>query len=318
MRRWVLRSLGATLAIMCLVAPASAGGPVVGVDVGATLPIGTFQRAADPGGAIAPFVGYQIGKRFAFTPMVQPALFAFGNDTDREEDVITIFGILGGGRLSWFDERKEIYFSAQGGYYTDVTGPVNDKGEGFNIAGGFNYEFWENTALGAFIRRDQSSMKAARDSNNDLTFLFTGIEFRHRFEAPPPAAVAVAPAPPPAPPPPPPAKRKIVLRGVNFDFDKAVIREDAKPILDAAVATLKEEPAIAVSVEGHTDAVGTDAYNQRLSERRAKAVSDYLSAHGIDASRLSVNGFGESKPVADNDTAAGRAQNRRVELQVGE
>jgi outer membrane protein OmpA-like peptidoglycan-associated protein len=306
---------------MSAVAPASAGGPVVGVDAGATLPIGTFQRTTDPGGAIAPFVGYQIGKKFAFTPMVQPALFTFSTDVerDRDSDVTSIFGILGGGRLSWFDERKEIYFSAQGGYYTDLSGPVNDKGEGFNIAGGFNYEFWEGTAFGAFIRRDQSSMNAARGSTNDLTFLFTGLEFRHRFMPPPPApAVAVAPPAPPPPPPPPPAKRKIVLRGVNFDFDKAVIRSDAKPILDAAVATLKEESTIAISVDGHTDAVGTDAYNQGLSQRRAKAVRDYLAAQGVDPGRMSVAGFGESQPVAGNDTASGRAQNRRVELRIAE
>jgi OOP family OmpA-OmpF porin len=122
------------------------------------------------------------------------------------------------------------------------------------------------------------------------------------------APVAVAP--------PPVEKKKIVLRGVNFDFDKSNIRPDAEPILDAAATALKEESSIAVSVEGHTDSRGTDAYNERLSVRRATAVRDYLVRHGIDAQRLTVRGFGESQPVASNETDDGRAQNRRVELRV--
>jgi len=127
------------------------------------------------------------------------------------------------------------------------------------------------------------------------------------------------PPPPPAPPPlPPPAKKKIVLRGVHFDFDKAAIRKDAAPILDEAVSVLKENPRILAEIVGHCDAMGTDAYNDRLSLRRARAVRDYLVRKGIDASRLSVSGKGEREPVASNDTEDGRAQNRRVELKVVE
>jgi outer membrane protein OmpA-like peptidoglycan-associated protein len=111
-------------------------------------------------------------------------------------------------------------------------------------------------------------------------------------------------------------KKTIVLRGINFDFDKAVIKPEAEPVLDAAVDVLKENPDVKVRVGGHTDSVGTDAYNQGLSERRAKSVRDYLVKHGIDASRLTAVGFGESQPVADNKTKDGRAQNRRVTLDV--
>lgn len=111
-------------------------------------------------------------------------------------------------------------------------------------------------------------------------------------------------------------KKTIVLRGINFDFDKANIKPEAEPVLDAAAEVLKENPDVSVRVGGHTDSVGTDAYNQGLSERRAKAVRDYLASHGVDASRLTAVGFGESQPVADNGTADGRAQNRRVALDV--
>jgi len=108
-----------------------------------------------------------------------------------------------------------------------------------------------------------------------------------------------------------------VLRGVNFDFDRATIRPDASVILDEAASILNENSDVQVEVGGHTDAVGTDEYNQGLSERRARAVADYLIEKGVSASRLGTAGYGESKPVADNGTADGRAQNRRVELGTG-
>lgn len=145
-----------------------------------------------------------------------------------------------------------------------------------------------------------------------LVYTFTVPSFSLPKAPPPPPPMAAAePAPPP-----PPARKKIVLRGVNFDFDKANIRQDAAPVLDEAVATLKEASTINIAVEGHTDSKGSDEYNQKLSERRADAVRDYLAGHGVSKSRMTSAGFGESRPVASNDTDEGRAQNRRVELRV--
>ena len=107
-----------------------------------------------------------------------------------------------------------------------------------------------------------------------------------------------------------------MLRGINFDFDRATIKPEFEGVLDAGVEALKENSDVRVQVAGYTDSVGTDAYNQGLSERRANAVLEYLSTHGIDGSRLSAVGFGETNPVADNATDDGRAQNRRVELNI--
>ncbi len=130
------------------------------------------------------------------------------------------------------------------------------------------------------------------------------------------SASAVISAAEKAMPPPPMTAKKIVLRGVNFDFDKATIRSDAEVILDAAVEVLKENSGVQVQVGGYTDATGPEAYNQGLSERRADAVRSYLVSNGVSAGSLTTAGYGESNPVASNDTRDGRAQNRRVELNV--
>jgi OmpA-OmpF porin, OOP family len=107
----------------------------------------------------------------------------------------------------------------------------------------------------------------------------------------------------------------IDLRGVNFAFDKSELTPESIAILDQAVDVLNRYPAMKVEVAGHTDAVGTDAYNQGLSERRARVVYAYLTDKGIDASRLSgPNGYGEGRPIDSNDNADGRARNRRTEL----
>ncbi len=114
-----------------------------------------------------------------------------------------------------------------------------------------------------------------------------------------------------------PVPLTIDLKGVNFDFDKATLRPDAVAILDEAIAILQKYPQLRVEVAGHTDSVGTDAYNQGLSERRARAVYNYLTNAGVGADRLvGPNGYGESRPIDTNDTREGRARNRRTELNV--
>ena len=107
-----------------------------------------------------------------------------------------------------------------------------------------------------------------------------------------------------------------MLRGVNFEFDKSNIDAASAGVLDVAAEQLNGCPNVAVAVDGHTDSVGTDAYNQGLSERRANAVKSHLVDRGVPASRLTATGYGERNPIASNDTAEGRALNRRVELKT--
>jgi OOP family OmpA-OmpF porin len=122
-------------------------------------------------------------------------------------------------------------------------------------------------------------------------------------------------APPPPPPPPPPAPRaRVVLRGVNFDFDSAAPMEGSQVVLDIAAETLLGNLEVLVRVEGYTDATGPAEYNRDLSRRRAEVVRDMLIKAGIEAERLRVVAHGEDQPLATNETADGRRINRRVQL----
>ena len=105
-----------------------------------------------------------------------------------------------------------------------------------------------------------------------------------------------------------------MLRGVHFDFNKSRIRPGDAAVLDEAVSTLKANPNVTVNVNGYCDAIGSEKYNLKLSNRRANAVVDYLVKAGIPSSQLIPQGYGKTDFVATNDTAEGRAQNRRVEL----
>jgi len=101
---------------------------------------------------------------------------------------------------------------------------------------------------------------------------------------------------------------------VLFDVDSAVVRPDARGALDEASQVLIEFPKTAIVVQGHTDATGSEAHNQDLSERRAHAVVAYLTGRGIDSGRMASVGYGEGQPIASNESESGRAQNRRVDL----
>jgi adhesin transport system outer membrane protein len=131
-----------------------------------------------------------------------------------------------------------------------------------------------------------------------------------------PAAMAAAAAATAATPAPSMAAADKGLRGVNFDFDSSKLRPDALEILDADVRNLKIKSGAMVEVSGHTDSVGPDRYNQRLSERRAWTVTNFLVDKGVDKKRLQPKGYGEAQPAASNTTADGRAKNRRVDLKV--
>jgi OmpA-OmpF porin, OOP family len=136
-------------------------------------------------------------------------------------------------------------------------------------------------------------------------------------EAPPPEPVM----PPivhhedPTPPPAPPVEVSLgTISGIHFDFDKAVLKPAADPILNEVVRKMEAAPNLRARIEGHTDNIGSDAYNMDLGMRRANAVRDALVSRGIASHRLHTVSMGEREPIADNRTPQGRAQNRRVEI----
>ena len=133
----------------------------------------------------------------------------------------------------------------------------------------------------------------------------------------PAAAPAPAPKAAPAPAPAPAAATKVTYAAdAFFDFDKSVLKAEGKAKLDDLVGKVKGINLEVIIAVGHTDSVGTDAYNQKLSVRRADAVKAYLVSKGIEKNRVYTEGKGEKQPVADNKTSAGRAKNRRVEIEV--
>ena len=135
------------------------------------------------------------------------------------------------------------------------------------------------------------------------------------------------PPPEPPPPPPPPEPKRVELTAdqivihdkIQFETNKAVIKPESFGLLDEITAAVKSAPQIKkLSIEGHTDDVGADKYNQKLSDQRAASVKQYLVEHGVDAARLASKGWGEAKPIADNATEEGKEKNRRVEFIIVE
>jgi OOP family OmpA-OmpF porin len=127
----------------------------------------------------------------------------------------------------------------------------------------------------------------------------------HAFSQPCPETVAATPAP---------VEGLSISSDVAFDFDQAVIKPEFYSTLDNVADQMNANPNTSLSLVGHTDSIGTEDYNQGLSERRARAVAEYLETRGVAAGRLTESGDGELNPIADNSTAEGRAQNRRVVL----
>ena len=207
-------------------------------------------------------------------------------------------------------ERKEGNFAAKlgGGLQADV-GRVGVRAE---VA--YRVDF-DDSAIGPSY---DGSIDDADSFGDLLASIGVVIPLGAKAAPPPPPAPEVAPPPPP--PPPAPAPVTIDLNGVNFNFDKATLRPDAVEILNTAVEILKRYPELRVEVAGHTDQCGKDTYNQALSERRAKAVYDYLTSNGIDAGRLAGPvGYGESRPLEDLGQklpGCKSDKNRRTELNV--
>jgi len=190
--------------------------------------------------------------------------------------------------------------------------------------GGTQVDNWQN-GTGEYVWRNGTNELCWRNANWTPATAAVGCDgalVRAAAPAPAPAPVArpappPAPAPAPAPAPQPPAATKVTYAAdAFFDFDKATLKPEGKAKLDDLVGKIQGINLEVIIAVGHTDSVGNDSYNQKLSVGRAEAVKSYLVSKGIEKNRVYTEGKGEKQPVADNKTAEGRAKNRRVEIEV--
>ena len=190
-------------------------------------------------------------------------------------------------------------------------------------AGAQSVDNWRN-GTGELVWKAGADNLCWRDANWTPATAVQGCDGAITAQAPQAPAAAVAPAPAAAPAPAPASVAAPVVAASKvtyaadafFDFDKAVLKPEGKAKLDDVVAKVKGINLEVIVAVGHTDSVGKDAYNQKLSVKRAEALKAYLVSKGIEANRVYTEGKGEAQPVADNKTGAGRAKNRRVEIEV--
>jgi outer membrane protein W/outer membrane protein OmpA-like peptidoglycan-associated protein len=272
-----------------------------------------------------PYVGVGMNYTFFFNEQLRKGwLESAGLPRSSELQLDNSFGVAGLVGLDVFPTEKKDWFLNANVRWIDISSDASLKVPTSTVPGS---RTWTKVELG----------------DVDISPWVYTVNVGKRFGAPKPEPVA-APLPPPPPPPPPPAKcadsdndgvcdeadkcpntpagTTVDKYGcpcaqelkVLFDFDSAELRPESITELERVVKFMNDVPIATVQIDGHTDSVGTEEYNMKLSDRRAKAVFDYLSSRGVDPARMASKGFGESQPIAPNDTAEGRQLNRRVML----
>jgi OOP family OmpA-OmpF porin len=238
------------------------------------------------------------------------------------------FSVLGRAGMNY--AKASTHFS--GNRLAAVTWPnAGERKLNPKLGVGLEYKFSEALALRGEVERYRVNDGIGNRGDVDLASVSLVYKMGRPAARPAPApmpepvatpmsapAPVVAPAPPPPPPPAPvPVSEKVSFAAeALFDFDKSVVKPDGKAALDELLGKLKGMNTEVMVTVGHTDSIGSDAYNSKLSLRRAEAVKAYIVSKGVDASRVYTEGKGETQPVADNKSSDGRAKNRRVTVEV--
>ena len=187
-------------------------------------------------------------------------------------------------------------------------------GSAFAAGSTINSDNWRN-GHGNLIWKNGTNELCWRDAYWTPATAAPGCDGALQAPAATPTPPAVAPVPP-APPAPVAAQKVTYAADAFFDFDKSVLKPEGRAKLDDLVGKIQGINLEVIIAVGHTDSIGSDAYNQRLSVRRAEAVKAYLVSKGIERNRIYTEGKGKKQPIASNATAEGRAKNRRVEVEV--
>jgi OOP family OmpA-OmpF porin len=251
-------------------------------------------------------------------------------------------------------QRVSPYLTLGGGYIENKYENDGEYGPLVQAGVGLLMDLGENSA-GTFVFQLRPEVKyrhdwadgPVEDTHGDLLVnLGFAFSFGGGRESPPPVTQTLPPPPPPPPQPPQPADADadgvldaadrcpgtprgvavdavgcprtgpVVLRGVGFDSNAATLTPESRPELDGVAEDLRKHPRLRVELQGHTDSRGAEVYNFDLSQRRADAVRNYLITLGVSPDQLVARGYGETQPIADNETAEGRAENRRVVMSV--
>ena len=323
--------------------------PTLGAQSNVAVELGAFAQYSKYDSFTHLKDGYGAGARFGIYPFKN---FALEYEADVTQTSSSLLGDLTAWNnridgIFYFPMSPKLKLLVGGGwtgtrYYSDTT--LNEFDSGGNAVIGFKYCFSDKWAMRTDVNADfkdpsDQTLSGERTRTYNVRLgisRFLGGPSRNSpcyiAPPPPPAPVYVAPVPAPPPPMPPtpvvqetpqqqpapapkpaPTRRELLtLRGNAFEFDKSSLTAGARDTLQTVVTTLKNFPDAKIEIQGHTDWIGSDAYNQALSERRANSVRDYLVSQGIAAGRITTIGYGETQPVATNETAVGRALNRRV------
>ncbi|NMM37914.1 MAG: OmpA family protein [Glaciimonas sp.] len=271
---------------------------------------------------------FDLGK-FGYTATTQPAGTLNGNIKLKglNLDLVGMLPITE--KVSAFGRVGLIYAEARDSFSGSIPVPnanPSKRDTNYKFGLGLQYAFTDSLAMRAEVERYRINDAIGNKGDIDLVSVGLLYQFGAKTSAPAqlavmpePVAVAAAPAPvvvTPLPKAVPVSEKVTFAAEALFDFDKTAVKPEGKAALDDLLSKLQGMDTEVMITVGHTDSVGSNAYNQKLSIRRAEAVKAYLISKGIDASRVYAQGKGEAQPVADNNTAAGRAKNRRVTVEV--
>ncbi len=285
-----------------------------------------------------PYYGVSIGKFFSPNFSLELQIDAY--ESEFEGDGLTVpagadssfenvgYGLFG--RYHWGQYSNWRPFVLAGVGLQEHDNFLDDGRDAFASVGlGATAEFGDHWSLRTQFEARYDNDRATFDNDNGFLDGIFSLGLSYKFGEPPrppaPAPepepyVAPEPAPAPAPAPAPPPEPEVILEldsTVTFEFDSAVLLPAAERELDGVVGTLSDaDTIVSIEIAGHTDSIGTEEYNQGLSERRAQSVADYLISRGVPRDRMDVVGYGESRPKVPNTSPENRRMNRRVVISV--